>query len=110
MHYPDYQGVYDHNTVMDHSKVHLLNQGVRVRNNAEFRPIQQDSIYRFAGNPSNLTMSINHGVFDSRRLLPTSPQVINPNLTSSKVQVVSMNPTPSQIYMNQSEYSYTYTQ
>jgi hypothetical protein len=76
--------------VQGRSRVALESQGVMVKPNAEFRPIQSDLLYKYVSSETN-SQNIPVGYVDmgSRRYLSTAPTVTNQNLMYSNVQYVA---------------------
>ena len=65
----------------------LESQGIAVRSDAEYKPIQSDLLYKYANtNQSAHTMPVGYVDQGSRRYLSTAPTIINPNLAYSNVQ------------------------
>ncbi len=67
----------------------LESQGVMVKNDAEFKPMQSDLLYKYVSSESSShNLPVGYVDMGSRRYLSTAPTVINPNLGYSNVQYV----------------------
>jgi hypothetical protein len=68
----------------------LESQGIAVRPDAEYKPIQSDLLYKYANtSQSAQTTPIGYVDLGSRRYLSTAPTITNPNLGFSNVHSVN---------------------
>ena len=83
VHYPENE---DYNMVQGQSKIHLQNQGVMLKSNVEYRPIQSHLRYDYTGTPSKINMNtLSQSKTPARLVLSKSPNFANQSMKSSKV-------------------------